>query len=246
MQLQFVGSGDAFGSGGRFNTCFHVVGAEGVNFLLDCGATSLVALNRLGTDLNALNTIVVTHFHGDHFGGLPFFVIHAQLVAKRRNPLALIGPPGLAARYERAMDTAFPSFPPRPARFPLSFTEIPAGEACEVGGMRITAFPVVHSEAAGPCYGYRIEENGKVLAYSGDTEWTESLVDIGRAADLFVCEAYTRTTPVKGHTDLATLEHHLDRIGPKRLVLTHMSAEMLEAADQVPHDTARDGRIITF
>src|SRR6266481_1503687 len=62
MHLQFVGSGDAFGSGGRFNTCFHVV-AEELNFLIDCGASSLVAMKRLGIDRNAIDLIVLTHYH---------------------------------------------------------------------------------------------------------------------------------------------------------------------------------------
>ncbi|MBZ0148102.1 MAG: MBL fold metallo-hydrolase, partial [Pseudorhodoplanes sp.] len=82
MRLQFIGSGDAFGSGGRFNTCFHLTGAR-TNALIDCGASSLIALKRAGIDRNAIETILVTHFHADHFGGVPFFVLDAQLVAKR-------------------------------------------------------------------------------------------------------------------------------------------------------------------
>jgi ribonuclease BN (tRNA processing enzyme) len=71
MQLRFVGCGDALGSGGRFNTCFHVTG-DSVNFLIDCGASSLPALKRLGIAREAIDLILITHFHGDHFGGLPF------------------------------------------------------------------------------------------------------------------------------------------------------------------------------
>ena len=81
MQLQFVGSGDAFGSGGRFNTCFHVVGAE-TNFLIDCGASSLIAMNRLGIDRNGIDFILLTHFHADHSGGVPFFILDAQFPAR--------------------------------------------------------------------------------------------------------------------------------------------------------------------
>lgn len=95
MQFRFVGSGDAFGSGGRFNTCFHVA-AERTRFLLDCGASSLVALKRGGIDRNAIDLILLTHFHADHFGGVPFFVLDAQLVARRTRPLTIAGPPGLA------------------------------------------------------------------------------------------------------------------------------------------------------
>ncbi len=71
MRLQFVGCGDAFGSGGRFNTCLHLTGAH-ANVLIDCGASSLVAMKRIGIDRNAIDAIIVTHFHADHFGGIPF------------------------------------------------------------------------------------------------------------------------------------------------------------------------------
>jgi len=74
MQVQFIGSGDAFGSGGRFNTCFHVTGKK-MNFLIDCGASSLIALKANNIDLNSIDTILFSHFHADHFGGIPFFML---------------------------------------------------------------------------------------------------------------------------------------------------------------------------
>ena len=73
MQLRFVGCGDAFGSGGRSNTCFHITG-ERVNFLIDCGASSLPALQRQAIARDAIDLVLITHFHGDHFGGLPFLL----------------------------------------------------------------------------------------------------------------------------------------------------------------------------
>ena len=245
MQLQFVGCGDAFGSGGRYHTCFHVTGPE-TNFLIDCGASSLPALNRLGIDRNAIDAILLTHFHGDHFGGIPFFILDAALVSKRSRPLTLVGPPGLAQRYAAYMDVMFPSFPHRPERFDLNLIEVEIGRPTRVGPLAATAFAVVHAEAAGPCLGYRLELGGKVLAYSGDTEWTESLIDIGRAADLFVCECYSYERKVKSHTDYRTLADNLARIAPKRLVLTHMSLDMLSHAAAVPLESAQDGAVFVF
>jgi ribonuclease BN (tRNA processing enzyme) len=87
MQLRFVGCGDALGSGGRFNTCFQVTG-ERVNFLIDCGASSLPALKRLSIARDEIDLILITHFHGDHFGGLPFFLLDAQF-ARRTRPLVM-------------------------------------------------------------------------------------------------------------------------------------------------------------
>src|ERR1017187_7605115 len=107
LSLQFIGCCDAFGSGGRFKPCFHLVG-EQTNLLIDCGASSLVAMKKLGIDRNAITTIVITHFHADHFGGIPFFILDAQFFSKRREPLTIVGPIGLTDWYERVMETAFP------------------------------------------------------------------------------------------------------------------------------------------
>jgi len=76
MQVQFIGTGDAFGSGGRFNTCFHVIGDQ-ADFLIDCGSSSVIALKVNNVGLNSIQTIFVTHFHADHFGGIPFFILDA-------------------------------------------------------------------------------------------------------------------------------------------------------------------------
>ena len=79
MRLQFLGSGDAFGSGGRFNMCI-LVESEATRFLVDCGASSLIAMKRLGVSPNSIDTILITHLHADHFGGLPFFILNEQFL----------------------------------------------------------------------------------------------------------------------------------------------------------------------
>ena len=90
----------------------------------------------------------------------------------------------------------------------------------------------------------RIEAEGKVIAFSGDTEWTESVIDVGRDADLFICECYTRDQPIKSHMALSLLAKHLDQIRPKRLILTHMSDDMLKHRASLPYETAEDGMIV--
>ncbi len=244
MQVRFVGCGDAFGSGGRLNTCIHVVG-DRTSFLIDCGASAMIGMQRFGVDPNALDTVFVTHFHADHFGGIPFLMLHAQFVSKRSRALTLVGPPGLPRRYTQTMEAAFTSSSAKPPRFPLALREIAPGEAMEVGAVRSTAVRVLHDDRAGPCLGYRFELDGKVIAFSGDTEWTDALIDLGRDADLFICECYLRDKPVPMHMSLATLERHLPRINPKRVVLTHMSEDML-AHPSPPFETAEDGMVLTI
>jgi ribonuclease BN (tRNA processing enzyme) len=110
--------------------------------------------------------------------------------------------------------------------------------------VKVTPFHVVHDDRAGPCVGLRFEIEGKVIAFSGDTEWNDALIDIGREADLFICEAYTRDKPVATHMALSLLERHLGQIRPKRLILTHMSEDMLSHRAEVPYETAEDGMIV--
>ena len=83
-----------------------------------------------------------------------------------------------------------------------------------------------------------------MIAFSGDTEWTDTVVDIGYEADLFICEAYTRDKPISTHMALSSLERHLGQIRPKRLILTHMSNDMLARRAEVPYETAADGMIV--
>ena len=107
MRLTFLGSGDAFGSGGRFNTCFHLERAAHGNVLVDCGASSMVAIRKWQVDPNAISTVLVSHLHGDHFGGLPFFLLDAQLISRRTAPLTLAGPPGFRERLMIVMEAMF-------------------------------------------------------------------------------------------------------------------------------------------
>lgn len=243
MRLQFIGSGDAFGSGGRFNTCLHVTGQR-TNMLIDCGASSLVAMKKIGIDRGAIDTILLTHFHADHFGGIPFFILDQQLNVKRTKPLLIAGPPGLPGWYERAMSAAFPG--ERQLPFPLALREVDIGEINAFPDMRVTPYPVIHDERAGPCLAYRLETEDRVICYSGDTEWTDVLIDAAGGADLFVCECYMFEKPRRSHMLLSVLRQHLAAIGAKRVVLTHLSEDMLGRLDEIDLEVAEDGKIVEF
>jgi ribonuclease BN (tRNA processing enzyme) len=243
MHLQFVGSGDAFGSGGRFNTCFHLIGGE-VNFLIDCGATSLVAMKRLGIERNPIDLILLTHFHADHCGGVPFFMLDAQFVTRRTRPLTIAGPPPIKDWFPRVMETAFLGSSRSTKKFDVTIIELSPEITWCFNGAEIWPAVVSHGEPVGSYFGYRIGLGGKVLAYSGDTEWTDSLIALGRDADLFVTEATTYDRPVPLHLAYRQLVDKLPLIRPKRLLITHMSEDMLGRGDAIRHATASDGLII--
>jgi ribonuclease BN (tRNA processing enzyme) len=242
MQLQFVGCGDALGSGGRSNTCFHVTGSS-VNFLIDCGASSLPALKRQGIARDDIDLILITHFHGDHFGGLPFLLLDAQFT-RRTRPLTIAGPEGIEMRLSQVMEALFENSSKTKPRFDLSVVALKPEETRTFGAVTVTPFPVVHGESGGPFLAYRVEAEGRIIAYSADTEWTETLIPAARHADLFIAEAYYYDKIMRNHLSLTTLEAHLPEINAKRLVLTHMSDDMLERRDTLAYTTAEDGMIV--
>ncbi|MGD8765925.1 MAG: MBL fold metallo-hydrolase, partial [Desulfobacteraceae bacterium] len=94
VSVRFLGSGDAFGSGGRLQTCIYVK-SEAAKFLIDCGASSLISMKQYGVSLLDVETILISHLHGDHFAGIPFFILDSQLISHRIDPLIIAGPPGL-------------------------------------------------------------------------------------------------------------------------------------------------------
>jgi ribonuclease BN (tRNA processing enzyme) len=241
VEVIFLGSGDALGSGGRFQTCILLRGgAEPV--LLDCGASSLVGMKRAGIDPGEIGVILLTHLHGDHFGGLPFLILDGQF-SRRQRRLLVAGPSGVQARVEAAMEVLFPNSSKTLQRFSIKYVELIDGTSSEISGIRVTPFAVEHFSGA-PSHSLRVDYGGRVVAYSGDTEWTEALLRAAAGADLFICEAYFFEKKVKYHLDYATLRQNLDRLSCKRIIVTHMHDELLRHAADLDIEAAYDGLVV--
>ncbi len=230
MRLTVVGCGDAFGSGGRLQTCYYVETGDH-RLLIDCGATAMIGLNRLDIDPNTIGTVLVSHLHGDHFAGLVWWLLHAQHIAKRTVPMTIAGPPGIEARFLAAAEVLFPGSTKVALKFPLAFVEMTAGGPLALPFGSVSAFEVSHPSGA-PSHALRLVAGGRTLAFSGDTEWVEALLDCGRDADLMILECYALDGPVRYHMSWETIREHLPRIGAKRVLLTHMNARMLANRDK--------------
>ena len=241
MKVRFLGSGDAFGSGGRVQTCIYVEAAGG-RFLVDCGASSLVAMRRFGVDPLDVDTVLLTHLHGDHFAGVPFLILDAQF-KRRTRPLTVAGPPGVEARVRDAMEVLFPGSTRVERRFATRFVAWSERTPLALGACTVTPYEVVHASGAPP-FALRIACDGKVLTYSGDTEWTASLADAARGADLFVAEALFFDKPIKYHLDFKTLMAHRAELECGRLVLTHMGEDVLARLPALGVEGADDGQTV--
>jgi ribonuclease BN (tRNA processing enzyme) len=247
MRLTVVGSGDAFGSGGRSNTCFWLETAKGT-FVVDFGASALPALKARRLDPNAIDTIVLSHLHGDHFGGLPFLLLDYQFLARRDRPLTIAGPPGTRARLDAALEVFFPKAGRSKWRFPWSVEEIAVGVASEVLGHSLLTTEVIHQSDA-PSTALRLSDGEKTFAYSGDTEWTDALLPIAAEADLFVCECYAYAGRMTGHLSWEILKPRLADLNARRTMLTHMNPTVLARLDEIKAAgvlIAADGLVFDF
>ena len=224
MKVTVVGCGDAWGTQGRNHTCFRV-DAEGKCVLVDFGASAIVAFNRMGYDPRDVDAIVLSHLHGDHFGGVPFFLFQCQFETQRGKPLTIYGPPGSAARIQQALEVFYPG--ERQWRFAFDIVEVEPGKPVSMPNLgELQSVAVEHSSGA-LSTGVKLTIAGKTFAYSGDTQWTPALIELARDADLFIVECYSGNKPVPGHIDWPTLEANLSKLRARRIALTHMGESAL-------------------
>lgn len=239
-RVRFIGSGDSFGTGGRFQTCILVDTAD-CRFLIDCGATSLVALKRAGIDPSSIDTILLTHFHGDHCGGVPYLILDGQF-SKRERPLLIAGPPGVRDRMTAVFEAALPTSSRTEQRFALSYAELGERPA-SIGSLDVIALPVAHLPETVP-HGLRVRIDGHVIAYTGDTDWSDALPRLADGADLFIAEAYSFEKRIPQHLAHSTLLAHRAELRAKRIVLTHAGVETLTRRGDLAWELADDGLVL--
>ena len=119
---------------------------------------------------------------------------------RRTHDLTVFGPPGTRTRLEQAMEILFPGSSGVQRRFAVHVVEYADRRSLELGPLRVTSYEVSHASGA-PAYALRVDGPHASVAYSGDTEWTDVLIEAADNVDLFLCEGY-RLAPVRWHLDL--------------------------------------------
>lgn len=238
MEITVLGCGDAFGSGGRLQTSFLIQSQQHM-YLLDCGATILPALHKQPISSADIDAVVISHFHGDHYGGLPYLLLEAAKLHKRRKPLTIISPPGMQERLQKLLPLLYPGTEDVFESFPISYKTF-GEEGLEVLDMKVQAWEVKHSEGSLP-HGIRMTIGGKVLAFSGDTSWHDNLIAISQQADLFICECNFWQGEGAGHLSWEVLKEQLTRLSAKEIRLTHVGTEVLEHQHEISLKVLHDG-----
>ena len=239
VRVTVLGSGDAFGSGGRLHSAY-LVETPRHTFLLDCGPTILQSFKQSGRDPGAVDFVLLSHLHGDHFGGLPFLFMEYRFEEPRSRPLAVYGPPGTERRVRSLFGALYERIASEPLPFAVRYEEVVAGTSPVLDGVRVLPFVVPHASEL-RAFAYRIEVDGRTILYSGDSAWTEEFVAHSRGADLFLCECSTYETRVGIHISYPEIAARARDLGCRRLVLSHLGSEPLAHLDELTLECARDG-----
>ncbi|MFX1517388.1 MAG: MBL fold metallo-hydrolase [Promethearchaeota archaeon] len=222
ISVTFLGIGDAFASGGGKSAgIFIEVKNQGI--LLDCGPHTLQALKKSGRKTDDVDLILISHFHGDHFGGVPFFLLEASLQQQRSKPLIIIGPPNIEIKIRALYSVLYETIADQEYPFPCKFQELtPLTSPLDEKDLKIKAFKMLHSPEA---QGYRIEINNSSIAYSGDTGWTEELIPLVRNTQLAIVECNFFKTEVEIHLNY----HQVSRLKSltDKLALIHLGSEVI-------------------
>lgn len=239
MKLHVLGCGDAFGSGGR-NQSAYLLDAGGRMILLDCGATTLPRMKRSGFDPVALDAVLLSHLHGDHFGGLPFLLIEYLYQSARALPLIVAGPPGTEECVRKLFRVMYGGSDGSIEKLPIEFLTLQPDERRIIAGVEVFAFPVPHQRDR-VSLALKVSQADKQLLFSGDSAWTEAFVEHSAGVDLFLCECSFYDSQPARHLDYQTLRRNLPRLRCKRLILTHLGDDMLARRRELEVDTAQDG-----
>ncbi len=237
-----IGSGDAFGSGGRLQSCYHIH-AINQQFLLDCGGSALIGLQRCGLSAADIDTVIISHLHGDHFGGIPYLMLDGKYGSKRSKLLTLIGPPGLQQAVEQLASVLYPGTFDNPLDFKVKYIELAEMRSVTGSAYQLQPLRVRHGHSE-HVYGIRLQVADRLIAYSGDTEWNDNLPLLATGSDLFIAECCGYDQPLPSHLDYRTLLDRRAELECRRLVLTHMGPEVLKHLDTLELEYLNDGDVL--
>lgn len=227
MDLLVLGSSDAFNGAGRCHAAYVLQDGDLPPLAIDFGATTLFAMRRAGIIGPQLGAVLITHLHGDHFGGVPFLMLDGMYHDVRTAPLELVGPVGLGARLDALFAALYSDVHAHKRPFATHVVELAPGSSHDVLGYQVETFAASHMDPPDLPLCLRVTgPSGKVVAFSGDTEACPGFFDAARGADLLVAECTGLRPPCGRHLSWTDWQQMLTQAEAKRILLSHLSREV--------------------
>jgi ribonuclease BN (tRNA processing enzyme) len=232
LDLAVLGSGNAFAGTGNGPSrtparCWSGFVLNG-RYMFDAPPTALYGMKKMGLAVERIDTILISHFHADHFFGLPFLLLEYAYQTRRSTDLTIVGPPGIEDRVRRLTEIGYQNLLPRLEGFQLRFREVEDGCEGEVNGLRFSAIQVDHGGPEMRSFGFRAGVDGRTVAYTGDSRYCPQLLDLGRSVDVLVTDCtYARGFDQPEHMSLDEVRELYERLGGgTNLLLTHLGGDV--------------------
>lgn len=221
MRVTILGSGTAVPVRGRFPSGALVQSGD-TNVMVDIGPGVLRRLAEIEVGLEQVHAVLLTHFHTDHTADLPalLFGLRNPRYAGR-GPLRVLAAEGLD-EFLQHLTRAWPWL--KPVDYELRVEQVEPQKRFDLGALKVTGVPIRHTSAS---LAYRIEDSdGAVVAFSGDADECDGLVEVSRNADLFVCDsAFPDAHRTAGHLTPSLAGRAAEAAGVRKLCLTHFYPE---------------------
>lgn len=221
MKLTILGSGTGFPSASRGGPG-HLVQSGDRYLVMDLGMGTLSKLAQLDISLAQIGPILISHLHPDHTAELVSLLFALKnLNIKRSKRLQLFGCRGFIHLMEK-LEGIYGDWI-RPTEFDLQIQEMEKDEVF-LEDFQIISIPVEHTESS---VGFRLtDSSGKILAYSGDTDYCPALVELTKNADLAIMDcSFPDHKKCPGHMTPSEVGKIAQKSGCKRVVLTHFYPE---------------------
>jgi len=245
ISLTILGTGDAFASGGRAQAGY-LIEAPGKRILLEAGPSVLTEMKRHGIAADSLDAVIISHLHGDHFGGLPFLFLEYMWERPRKHPVIIAGPRNLEQRTWILMRTMFSRFNLEKIQKKIKWVVLEPKTTLKIAGMKVSTIRSPHTKPD-VSLSLKLVLDGKTMVFSGDTGWNEHLVAFSEGADLMLCECtYYESDHLRFHMNYPELKHHRARFNVGRMILTHIGRETMNHSSDIEIEMAFDGMKLDF
>jgi ribonuclease BN (tRNA processing enzyme) len=182
-------------------------------------------LKQLGHPLDEIEVIFISHHHADHFVGLPFLMLEYMYKTPRSKDLYIVGPPGVEEWMEDFADRCYPNIS-KDAGYRRRYMDASPGSDQTAGAVTFRAVPMNHVKDSMDAMGYRVNINGKTVAYTGDTMLCDEIFQLADGADVLVVDCTYSEGCGPEHMGLDDIKVIRQRIAPQTaMVLTHLDAE---------------------